>query len=126
VNPQTGLSYEDLLDAVPVRNEAVQSERRGQDEVVLYLPLKERWFHSPPVSWLLPIGRRRAFGLDKLGAEVWEACTGRSRTLEIIRQFSKSHGLTFHEARVSVCAFLRALTERKLVVMVGRDGEVAR
>lgn len=119
----SGLSYEDLLKAVPVRNAAVECEQGASGDLRLFLPLKQRWFHRPPVSWLLPISRRRTFGLDALGAEVWQACTGRQRTEQIIRQFASRHQLSFHEARVSICAFLRTLTERKLVVMVGRSGE---
>jgi hypothetical protein len=120
------LSYEELLAAVPVRNQAVQTEQRGPKELILYVPLRKRWFNSPPVTWVLPISQRRGVGLDALGAEVWKACNGRSGTLEIIRRFAEAHGLAFHEARVSVCTFLRMLTERKLIAMVGADGgEVA-
>lgn len=117
-----GLNYDDLLEAVPVRNAAVECKRADGGELRLILPLKRRWFHHPPVSWLLPISQQRTFGLDELGAEVWEACTGGRRTVEIIRQFAGEHQLSFHEARVSVCAFLRTLTDRKLLVMVGSPG----
>jgi hypothetical protein len=42
---------------------------------------------------------------------------------EIVEAFAARHRLTFHEARLSVTAFLRQLTWRGLVVIAGRPKE---
>jgi hypothetical protein len=68
----------------------------------------------------MPISRERAISLDRLGSEVWQACDGRRTVQEIVDLFAAAHDLTFHEARLSVTAFLRLLTRRGLVVVVGR------
>lgn len=112
-------TFDALMDAVPVRNQEVHVERRGKDDVVLYVPLRRRWFNRPPFSWVLPFSERRALGLDRLGTEVWDACDGRTSTEAIVDHFAQRHALSFHEARMSVVSFLQQLTTRRLIVMVG-------
>ncbi len=107
------------MDAVPIRNQEVRVDRRGKDNVVLYVPLRRRWFNHRPFSWILPFSSHRAIGLDSLGAEVWDACDGRASTERIVENFARRHALSFHEARMSVVTFLQHLTARRLVVMVG-------
>jgi hypothetical protein len=109
----------ELLDAVPVQNEAVRTEPQAGGGLVLRVPIKRRWYARPPISWILPFSRDRAVGLDRLGREVWEACDGDRTVEEIVETFSAAHELRFHEARISVMQFLRGLTRRGLVVLVG-------
>ncbi len=118
-------NFDALMQAVPVRNSEVWVERRGPHELVLYVPLRPRWFNRPPFSWVLPLSRHRAVGLDRLGAEVWDACDGRTPTESIVARFAQRHTLSFHEARTSVVAFLQQLTARRLVVVVGPACEEA-
>ena len=108
-----------LLAAVPVGNEAVRREDRGES-VVLFLPLKKKWW-MPIVSRFLPIRTEQGFQLDGLGLEVWQACDGQHTTEQIVENFAQRHRLTFHEARLTVLQFLRMLVQRNLVVMVGHD-----
>jgi hypothetical protein len=117
------LSFEALMQAVPVRNTEVRAERRGPNGIVLYVPLRRRWFNGPPISWVLPLSPHRAVGLDRLGLEVWEACDGRTATEAIVERFADRHGLSFHEARTSVVAFLQQLTARRMIVVVGSKRE---
>ena len=117
------LTAVEMLDAVPMRNVNVREEDRGGGEWRLFVPLKRRWFTGPPFSWLMPLSRERVVALDSLGWEVWRACDGQTRTEQIVEAFAQSHGLTFHEARTSVMQFLRMLTARGLIVMVGNDPE---
>lgn len=123
-NAPEKLVVADVLDAVPVRNETVRQEEkpptggRSEDEMVLRVPLKRRWYMHPPFSWLLPFSTERAVGLDRLGTEVWGSCDGKTTTERIIEQFALRHHLTFHEARICVVSFLRSLTRRGLIVMV--------
>lgn len=112
------LAVADVLDAVPVRNETVRREERSEDETVLRVPLKRRWYMHPPFSWLLPFSTERAVGLDRLGTEVWLSCDGKATTERVVEQFALRHHLTFHEARICVVSFLRNLTKLGLIVMV--------
>ena len=106
------------LGAVPVRNRAVRQERRSDEETVLVAPLKERWFMGPPLGWLLPFSRERKVALDRMGMTVWGWCDGKRTTEKVIEEFASRYHVTFHEARVSVLAFLRELTRRGLVALV--------
>jgi hypothetical protein len=108
---------ERILDAVPTPNSAVRLERRGES-VVLFVPLRPRFWTGPPFSWLLPFRKERGYALDALGQEVFTACDG-ERTLEqIIEAFASRHRIRFHEARLAVTQFLRSLSERNLVALV--------
>jgi len=115
----TERTLDDLMAATPVHNQAVRCARRAKNELLLTIPLRQRWFTGPPFSWILPLGSQRKVALDRLGAEVWDACTGENNTQEIIEGFAQRHQLTFHEARVSICTYLQQLTQRKLIVLVG-------
>lgn len=122
------------LAAFPTRNAAVREERRG-DALVLFVPLKQRWWTAGPVAWVLPLRREKAVALDAIGKEVWQACDGRRALETIVEDFAERHRLGFHEARLAVMRFLRMLAQRKLLVLVGprkadadnetpRDGQV--
>jgi hypothetical protein len=113
-----------LLDLVPAANRAVRVERHG-DQVVLFVPIRRRWWMHGPLSWLLPFRNEKGVALDRLGREVWEACNG-ERTLEqIVELFAERHRLRFHEARLSVTQFLRSLVERNLVILASREAAEA-
>ncbi|MEX0775517.1 MAG: PqqD family protein [Phycisphaeraceae bacterium] len=116
------LSPRQLLDAVPVRNQAVRTGRRG-GELLLYVSLKPRWFMRPPISLLMPFRKERGTALDTMGQEVWQACDGGSTVEQIVERFAQAHHLRFHEARMSVMQFLRDLTQRGLLVIVGDKRE---
>ncbi|MGB2998043.1 MAG: PqqD family protein [Phycisphaerae bacterium] len=121
MSKQPALTRNDLLDAVPVRNQRVITEQQGGDRLVLRVPLRERWYMKPPLGWLMPFSRERRVALDRLGAAVWEACDGRRTIEEVVERFAGRYHLTFHEARISVEQFLRELVRRGLVVLAGRS-----
>jgi hypothetical protein len=106
-----------LLDAIPTRNAAVRAERRG-DALVLWVPIRPRWWMQGPLGYLLPLRKEKGVALDGLGQEVWQACDGQQRLEKIIEAFSARHRVRFHEARISVLQFLRSLSERNLVAIV--------
>ncbi|MFA7235996.1 MAG: PqqD family protein [Phycisphaeraceae bacterium] len=114
-----GFSVDQFLDAMPTANAAIREQAVGDDRVVLVAPLKKRWFNGPPVTWFVPMKRERRVGLDALGTEVWRLCDGRHTTEQIMDLFAQRHRIHFHEARVCVSQFLRMLTERGMVAMVG-------
>lgn len=110
------IDFERMLLAVPAVNAAVRVER-GQDGIVLFVPLRERpWTRF--ARWIFPLRTERGYALDRLGEEVFEACDGK-RTLEaIVLAFAERHQLRFHEARLCVMQFIRMLSERNLVALV--------
>lgn len=105
-----------LLDAVPLRNAAVQAQEQD-DVLLLTVPRRRRWWMRPPLSWWLKFRTHRQVSLDALGRDVWNACSGAKTVEQIIEAFAQDHHLRFHEARLSVTTFLRMLVERNLVVL---------
>ena len=107
----------DALDVVPVVNGAVRVEKQDTG-LLLWVPLKLRWWMGPPLGWVLPFRREKGIALDSLGREVFEACDGNSTIERIVESFAAHHKLRFHEARQSVLMFLKMLGERKVVAFV--------
>ncbi|MEM6459472.1 MAG: PqqD family protein [Planctomycetota bacterium] len=113
------VGLEAMLRAVPVRNAAVREGKRG-GAVVLWVPVRRRWWSAWPGLRRLPWRGERGVALDALGREVWSACDGVADLEAIAAGFAQRHGLTFHEARLAVTRFLRMLAGRGLLVVVGR------
>ena len=111
------LARAELLDTIPTRNAAVRTERRGK-ALILWIPIRRRWWTRGLFGWLLPFRKEKGIALDALGQEVRSACDGDRRVEEIIEDFADRHTLRFHEARSSVTQFLRSLVERRLVALV--------
>jgi hypothetical protein len=105
-----------LLDAIPVRNEAVTMEREAEG-AILRAPLRQRWWMHPPIGWFFPFRETRGFGMDNYGMEVWEACDGDQSVKRICERFATAHAISFGEARVAVYQFLKTLTKRELIVI---------
>jgi hypothetical protein len=110
-------SRADVLDVVPVANCALRIERQGEG-LLLWVPLRPRWWMGPPLGWILPFRREKGLALDALGRQVFEACNGKSTIERIVEGFAARHQLRFHEARQLVLTFLRMLVERKVVALL--------
>ncbi|MCE5327443.1 MAG: PqqD family protein [Planctomycetaceae bacterium] len=108
-----------FLRTVPRLNASLDLERRSRGSVLVEVPMEKPWYMVPPVTWVLPIPRGRRIELDALGAAVLDLCDGRRNVEKIIELFADSHKLTFREAQLSVTQFLRQLTRRGIVVLVG-------
>ncbi|MEM6391167.1 MAG: PqqD family protein [Planctomycetota bacterium] len=124
-----GLTLEDLLSAVPVRNTAVREERRSQ-RLVLWVKRKPLPGVDRLLKMALPLRDEKGIELDELGKRVWVDCNGRRTVERITERFAERHGLRFHEARVSVMAFLEMLMKRGLIGVAvmergGVDGDQA-
>ena len=111
-----------LLDAVPVANQSVKTQQHGK-ALELVVPLRQRRWMGPPLSWFLPFRKERRFALDEVGQHVWRSCNGRRTTEQIIERFASRYNVRFHDARVPVTQFLRTLVERNLVALVIRQPE---
>lgn len=107
-----------LLAAVPTRNTAVREETRG-GALVLFVPIRKRWWTRGPMAWCLPLRDEKGVALDALGQEVWQTCDGQRDLETMVEDFAARHRLGFHEARLTVMRFLRMLAQRNLLVLVG-------
>lgn len=119
INPGDSLNLDDLLESVPVRNRSVRSQSRGERETVVFVPIRRQWYMGPPLSWFMPLSKDRAVALDGIGREVWDGCDGVNTVERIVENFSSSHHVSFHQARLSVMEFLRLLTRRGMIAVVG-------
>lgn len=81
-------------------------------ELSLEVPTRRPGWLVPPVSWLVRPPAFRTLTLDALGVEVWTLCDGRRTVEEVIESFAAASGLTFHEARLSVTAYLKSLLQK--------------
>jgi len=108
----------DLLRAVPHRNRAMEVSP-GPRGTMVSVPVRRPSWLVPPISWILPFSSHRRVELDDLGLEVLNLCNGRNTVESVIEKFAADHKLSFREAQLSVTQFLRLLTERGLVAVVG-------
>ncbi|MEX0746221.1 MAG: PqqD family protein [Phycisphaeraceae bacterium] len=116
-SPGKRMSSEVLLDAVPVVNRAVRTERH-EKTLLLIVPIQQRWWMGPPLSWVFPFREERRIALDAQGQEVWRSCNGRRTTEQVIERFAKKYNVRFHDARISVTQFLRTLVHRRVVALM--------
>lgn len=107
-----------FLQTVPRVNEALTIHRR-RDTALAEVPVQKAWYMVPPITWLLPLSRTRSVELDRLGTTVLDLCDGRSNVEKIIEIFAADHKLSFREAQLPVTQFLRQLTRRGIVVLIG-------
>lgn len=114
------VSWRPMLEAVPLRNVAARVERLVDGTVNLYVKKLPAWYRRPPVSWLLQPRPERCLALDRLGAAVWELCDGTRRVEDVVDCFAEAHGLTFHEARTAVTAYLKTLIQPGVLAIAMR------
>ena len=99
-----------MLRARMIHNTAARETpgpRNGEASIAV--PTRRPGWLVPPISWVVRPPGARTLVLDALGVEIWTLCDG-SRTVEaVIDAFAAANGLTFHEARVSVTAYLKSL-----------------
>ena len=107
------------LDAVPVPNEAMDVYPQRDGKQLVEVPLRRPFWMVPPLSWILPYSSHRRVELDALGSEVLEGCDGQQSIEQIIETFAEKHSLTFREGQLAVTTFLRQLTRRGIVAIVG-------
>lgn len=124
---ESDFSWRPMLLARPLRNAAAQSEwnaDRTRFEIVV--PTRREKRLIPPISWVVRPPKFRTMALDSIGVLVWEMCDGSHTVESVIERVAERYRLTFHESRVSVVAFFRALLERGAIVMIAETtGEAA-
>ena len=107
-----------FLEAVPVRNESVQTSPVG-DGLLVTVPLRRPKWLVPPISWLIPFSGVRRIQLDAPGRAVLELCDGNRNVEQIVESFAEAHRLSFREGQLAVTQFLRELVRRGIVAIVG-------
>lgn len=101
-----------MLRAIPRRNAAATVRRLGDGTVCLTVPLQPQRWLKPPFSWAIRPAQPKTVTLDALGTAVWNWCDGQRRVENIVDEFARAQGFSFHEARAAVTGFLRLLVER--------------
>lgn len=114
---RTALPHGVVLEALPVRNEAVKSERKRQ-QLILKVPIQKQWYMRPPFAWIMDFRETKNYELDSLGEEVWQQCDGQTSVELIIERFAEKHRLHFHEARASVLSYMQTLAQKRLIAIL--------
>jgi hypothetical protein len=114
-----GVSSEEYLAAAPHVNVAAEVKPHSQGGAIVAIPLRRPGWMVPPLSWILPYSSHRRIRLDEVGYNVLRMCDGTHTVESIIEKFAAVHKLSFREAQVPVTDYLRQLTQRGLVVIVG-------
>ncbi|MDP7397578.1 MAG: PqqD family protein [Lentisphaeria bacterium] len=110
-------NWKSMLAVRPVCNRAVRTEAVN-GVTRLHIRKRRPRYLVPPLSWLIRPRLESTIELDRLGGEVLNLCDDERTVEAIIERFAERHQLTFHEARVSVTNYLRALVERGIIVLV--------
>jgi hypothetical protein len=113
-------STEDFLRAVPYQNQSMELKRQPDGTAVASIPLEKPWYMVPPITWLLPYQPVRRLELDLVGLSVLGLCDGHQSVEKIIEIFAATNKLTFREAQLAVTRFLRLLTHRGVIALVGK------
>jgi len=118
---EPGKSTALFLQSVPYTNEEMELTRNPDNTATAAIPLTRPRYLVPPISWILPFGPYRRVELDSVGLSVLRLCDGRNNVEKIIEIFATDNKLTFREAQLPVTQFLRQLTQRGVIAIVGRD-----
>jgi hypothetical protein len=106
-----------MLGVRPTRNRAVTTEQRDGVTRITVKKRRPRYL-VPPISWVIRPRLETRVEIEGLGIEILELCDGRRTVEQIVDEFAGLHALTFHEARVSVTTYQKALVQRGVVVLV--------
>lgn len=119
------MSWGGMMKACPWRNESAVATDHGGETVSVRVKLRRPSFMKPPLSWIVPFRPERTLELDRLGTQVWRLCDGRRDVGKIADEFSARYGLTFHEARVAVTAYLKRLIQHGVLAIELPGGRAA-
>ena len=107
------LSPEEVLNAKVVVNEAVRTEERGK-ELIIVVSRKKSFFVNL-LSFMLVVPKEKKMVLDELGAEVYHDCRQNLPVSEIVNNFRKRHNVSEDYSRQSVMVYLKTLAQRSIV-----------
>ena len=107
------------LQTRPHLNRSMELKRRDNGTGLATIPMRKPGYMVPPLSWILPFSSVRRVDLDRLGMRVLNVCDGNRTVEEIIENFAVEYKLSFREAQLPVMQFLRQLTDRGIVALIG-------
>jgi hypothetical protein len=113
------LSAEDLLTAVPYANETMKLDMRQDGSAVASVPMKKPKWVDGPLGMFLPYSTHKRVELDPIGVAVIGLCDGKRRVEQVVEEFARENLLSWRESQMCVMPFLRLVTERGLIVIVG-------
>ena len=72
---------------------------------------------------VFPMPDRKTIELDEFGAEVWEMCDGAHSVEQLVTHTCGKYKLNRRQGEVSVVAFMKMLTQRRLIGFPTKEGE---
>lgn len=128
------LARDEAMNLRPVRNPVVTWEPKIVDEdavddvdvetpqqIVLVVPRKDDKMTNFLARVLQAPGEKR-IELDEFGSAIWEKCDGTRTVEELARFTSTTYKLNRRQAEVSVMAFMKMLSQRRLIGFM-KDGK---
>jgi len=117
--PKATIAIGDFLRAKPVANRAISVIPASDGGALVKIPMRRPNWLIPPLSWIIPFSSHRQVRLDAVGLGVFNLCDGKKTVERIIEEFAKTNKLSFREGQLPVTQFLRQMTERGIIVIVG-------
>jgi hypothetical protein len=119
-----GLTREESLKAVPVKNEACRELELDNGLIQLSVPVRRTWF-TRLMGRLTSLPKYKKMELDEIGSYVWRQVDGRATVRDLIDRLCGRFKLTRREGEVSLTQYLRTLA-RKNVIGLAVDARAAR
>ena len=111
---QPGLQRSEALNAVPLRNPAIEWETQESGRVILTIPLEFKpWMKLLKVVAQIPDHKK--VELDELGSNIWLWADGGATVETLVGQLADEHKLNRREAEVSLMQFLETLAKRRFM-----------
>ena len=125
------LTRSESLRLTPVRNKEVKWRAKDapaesaevdpaeipQGLIVLAVPRREDAI-GRIISAVFQITGTKNIELDEFGSEIWRMCDGTHRVAQMVAKTVKTYKLNERQAEVSVVAFMRMLSGRRLIGFV--------
>ena len=142
------LPREDVLRLRPVRNPVVSWETEVKEEIdseeetsseeetgaeeapeiplkyVLNLPTRQDKY-AKILARMFKGPSSRKVQLDEFGSQIWDLCDGKHTIEELVRFTCQTYKLNRRQGEVSVLAFMRMLSERRLIGYLKKEGDVS-
>ena len=145
-----GLPREDVLKLLPIRNpvvtwtakepdeprsdaepetdadteEPAAEEPAVPDKYILSLPTRDDRF-GKVMKRLFGAPEARKIELDEFGSQIWTLCDGKHTVDELVRFTCTTYKLNRRQGEVSVLAFMRTLSQRRLIGYLKKEGDVS-
>jgi len=125
---------DEALSLRPIRNPVITWEEKTVDEdavddvdadaphqIILVVPRKEDKMTNF-LARMLQAPSEKKIELDEFGTAIWEKCDGTRTVEELARYTSTTYKLNRRQAEVSVMAFMKMLSQRRLIGFM-KDGK---